>query len=68
MKCPTFYKFHNGKCLKESTLQKMGIVCNNEERSRSLEDELYLNTDDGLPVIHFNPELVEGGSDASLFY
>lgn len=60
MKCPTFYKFYNGKCMKESTMQKIGVSCVSEERSRSLEEEFSLTTDDGLPVIHFNPELIEG--------
>lgn len=46
--------------MKESTMQKIGVSCVSEERSRSLEEEFSLTTDDGLPVIHFNPELIEG--------
>lgn len=50
--------------MKESSLIKMGITnCMNDEhsRARSLEDDqIILNSEDGLPALHFNPELVEG--------
>jgi hypothetical protein len=60
MKCPPGYQylFEMGKCMRESTLRKMGLKCPTEKSRSSLEESFSSET--GLPAIYLNPELVEG--------